>query len=530
MEKYKELLCSHQKLERDEGVAILEQLLPVINENGEVDHIHNIVFELLKLLSDPATKSWEGLQGSLNGLKVVIDKEKGFQISLSKFCPEIQEYCVTLLTHDECRVRLAAGELLGALSKKFGIEIYISCKEKILDLIQDNMERHIPSDSNTDSNADFNNDIDDSLYKLRRSSSSEIFHDTAGWKFLETSMKCLQFMIVGCGSQFQEMINQELLDLIFVALKHSNRFVRETGYYVFSALFACVSEANSNAVTEHPVFVRYGSQLNNHLSIGLADNWSQVRLAASEATRKFLMSMQSDELREDYFSLLLPRMCLNRYYVAEGVRLYSQETWKLVTGTEGKELVEKFIKLVVDFYIAETQADNHAVREAACACIAELGSKIRPDVIEPYVEQLLKALLMSFQDDSWPVRDAACLASGNFVKCFPEHSSYCCKLPEGVLTVMVYVVGQHSSNILTNCAFCDKSTKFGTLVEGHIMKRFGYLATTDLASEGCGSHFTKWWPGDIKMAIASTFVERFHRLWGLWMRLTEYYKRMGLNV
>ncbi|KAG1651849.1 Tyrosine-protein phosphatase 69D [Nymphon striatum] len=27
------------------------------------------------------------------------------------------------------------------------------------------------------------------------------------------------------------------------------------------------------------------------------------------------------------------------------------------------------------------------------------------------------------------------------------------------------------------------------------MKRFGYLATTDLASEGRGSHFTKWWPG-----------------------------------
>ena len=33
----------------------------------------------------------------------------------------------------------------------------------------------------------------------------------------------------------------------------------------------------------------------------------------------------------------------------------------------------------------------------------------------------------------------------------------------------------------------------------------------------------------IKMAMASTFVERFHRLWGLWMRLTAYYKRMGLN-
>ena len=48
------------------------------------------------------------------------------------------------------------------------------------------------------------------------------------------------------------------------------------------------------------------------------------------------------------------------------------------------------------------------------------------------------------------------------------------------------------------------------------MKRFGYLATTDLASEEHGTHFTKWRQDDIKMAtrgikvaMASTFVEQF---------------------
>ena len=30
----------------------------------------------------------------------------------------------------------------------------------------------------------------------------------------------------------------------------------------------------------------------------------------------------------------------------------------------------------VEFYISQTKADNHAVREAACACIAELGTKV----------------------------------------------------------------------------------------------------------------------------------------------------------
>jgi hypothetical protein len=31
----------------------------------------------------------------------------------------------------------------------------------------------------------------------------------------------------------------------------------------------------------------------------------------------------------------------------------------------------------VSYYIEATGADNHAVREAACACIAELGSKVK---------------------------------------------------------------------------------------------------------------------------------------------------------
>ena len=29
-----------------------------------------------------------------------------------------------------------------------------------------------------------------------------------------------------------------------------------------------------------------------------------------------------------------------------------------------------------EFYVSQTEADNHAVREAACACIAELATKV----------------------------------------------------------------------------------------------------------------------------------------------------------
>ena len=69
-------------------------------------------------------------------------------------------------------------------------------------------------------------------------------------------------------------------------------------------------------------------------------------------------------------------MCLNRYYVAEGVRNYSIETWKQVFGDRGKQMVCDYAEPIAQFYISQSLADNHAVREAACHCIAEICNKV----------------------------------------------------------------------------------------------------------------------------------------------------------
>ena len=42
--------------------------------------------------------------------------------------------------------------------------------------------------------------------------------------------------MTSCGHLFNPYVDQELLDLIFEALLHTNRFVRETGFYVCAAL------------------------------------------------------------------------------------------------------------------------------------------------------------------------------------------------------------------------------------------------------------------------------------------------------
>ena len=60
---------------------------------------------------------------------------------------------------------------------------------------------------------------------------------------------------------------------------------------------------------------------------------------------------------------------------------------------------------------------------AACQCIAELASKISPDILAPHVNDLLSTLIETFHDDSWPVRDMACVACGTFISHYPGESS-----------------------------------------------------------------------------------------------------------
>ena len=51
--------------------------------------------------------------------------------------------------------------------------------------------------------------------------------------------------------------------------------------------------------------------------------------------------------------------------------------------------------------MSQSEADNHAVREAACKCIAEMGERVDPAAVRPHVRPLLDALMMCFRDQAW---------------------------------------------------------------------------------------------------------------------------------
>lgn len=340
----------------------------------------------------------------------------------------------------EPRVRKLVGQLLGALARRKGAEVYERICDRLLGSISANFERYdarleadasgaLPESPRCDespvasaSHHDHTTHEHEHEHKSSEPTSSTAAplrppgaHDTAGWKALETSMLALREVMAACGSEFlaRGHLTEDLFALIVHRSRaHINRFVREASYFMQDTLcqFLPAEQLREGA---------WAAALAESLAEGLANNWSQVRFASSVATRTFVTRNGNAEA---FQPLLVPRMCINRHYVAEGVRVYSQETWRLVMAEQGKEVLARLAGPTVEFYISQCGADNHAVREAACHCIAELACKVSPDAVSPFVPQLLEALLDCFKDESWPVRDAACLACGRFVRAFPEES------------------------------------------------------------------------------------------------------------
>jgi hypothetical protein len=85
----------------------------------------------------------------------------------------------------------------------------------------------------------------------------------------------LQQIVEGCGDEFAPYMTPELRSVIFRALLHRNRFVRETCYYTLAALCALCS---------HAQLLEFASDVAERLQDGLNENWSQVGLVFMQAT------------------------------------------------------------------------------------------------------------------------------------------------------------------------------------------------------------------------------------------------------
>lgn len=408
-------LGAHTHLQREKALEQLQALL-LKNDSDSGGQFVEVFSPAVFGLTE--ADAWENRLGGFRGAKVLLEKHP-----LPELQDKLKAHCLRCLEDSEVRVRQAVGDCLGVLATQKGTALFEAVSESIVGSIQRNFDRDPAApaeseasggDSGNDSDAEgFMGQMMNSVYKVDPPGKGQTRHMTEGWKCLETSYRALQKIMEGCGPEFGPFLTPSLRDLVYRSLLHPNRFIREIGYFVCKSMVYALPEQLLRSVA---------SELAKQLADGLSDNWSQVRFAASVGTRAFMEALGAG-VREEQFPILLPGMCLNRYYVAEGVRIYSQETWRLVMGDQGRKWTAKFAPQVVTYYIMQSKANNHAVREAACACIAELMIKVEPDAVRPHVQQLLAALLLAFKDASWPVRDAACVATGRCVGAFKEETA-----------------------------------------------------------------------------------------------------------
>lgn len=341
---------------------------------------------------------------------------------------DVKQAVHKFMEHWEPRVRMAVARLLGSLA---AYDLPWTTSEflpQVVESVQSNLTRS-PDFEETGFDA-----LDDNISvngmetppqspesTPRTPSTPYRLDDVSGWKALESSLCAIKYIVKGSQGGFLEKredgetfvyLDPELLDLMTTkSCFHINRHVRVVGLDIVTAISETAPQgfldAHHAAITD---------SLCKCIVRGLQDNWSQVRYAASISTRAFLLKLGS-EAREVYFPSLVPRLCFNRYFVAERVQKHSQETWRLVMGEKGRQIVAKYAVEIVDYYIDMT---GHCVREAACQCISELGTKVESEAVRPHVSRLMQAILNCFYDASNLVRDAACLAAGQLVLGFPE--------------------------------------------------------------------------------------------------------------
>lgn len=353
--------------------------------------------------------AWEAKQG---GLQAASEAIKHWDQPV--FREAVLEKVPNLLTDREYRVRKATAAVLRECCLRDGLAVYDKMGQIVLHDIQDKFKRPQEEELPSEEGQGYPE-------ALAPPAPPTFLHDTEGWRSLETSMGALEAMMQGCGMAFTPRIDNSMLSLMEECSKHTNRFVREYTYFALKNVFeVCSEEAFMATVAPKTVHI---------VAAGIKDNWSQVRYAASVAARAF--NEKAGDRREAFYPQLLGLMCLNRHYVAEGVRNFSQDTWKQVCGPQGgARLLVAHFDSVIDAYVDAATALNHAVREAACNCISELAARVagapsnptpyREHFTPPRVQRLLKALLDSSADESWPVRDVASTALGFFATAFPD--------------------------------------------------------------------------------------------------------------
>ena len=242
----------------------------------------------------------------------------------------------------------------------------------------------------------------------RKESGSEAvlgYPDAEGWGSLETSQKALTAALASMehSLDISEDILSNILEIIPACVNHTNRFAREQGQLCLEQL-AHIYLGNNPELFINDLFVPL-------MTSGLQDNWSQVRYAALRACRAILRECVRTRTERVLEPDIAPLLLINRHFVAEGVRRYAQETWRILVGPQGGvDMINRHQSHYLELLVAACESSNQSVREAVISVVLEFLRRVfipakQVSIDAKDVTQLLKLCVNACEDESWPVRD-----------------------------------------------------------------------------------------------------------------------------
>ena len=317
----------------------------------------------------------------------------------------------SFLQHPEPRVRTTATRIVTVLTTTFGFDVYSTLVSIIHTCVQHDQEREVLT------------------RPVVLGNETELALDeVTGWRALESSYAAFNELISGmqqhvrnCGtvedadvgrsgdmSETSSVSPNESLRQwkctfciaplsrrdceVFLtgAALHVNRYVRQAACVLVQTMCSTHRFPPTPTIGVTPLHKpRPGSHekpavelvqaVCRLLAVGLQDSWCQVRLAATQATKAFLLSLHTAQhLYEDLeehaiWPLLLPRLCMNRHYPTDSVRSAAHSAWACGVGEGGKVLLARYVGSTVQYYVCMSRHKNHMVCEAACGAMAELG-------------------------------------------------------------------------------------------------------------------------------------------------------------
>jgi len=147
------------------------------------------------------------------------------------------------------------------------------------------------------------------------------------------------------------------------------------------------------------------------------------------------------------FLPLIPVICINRYFPAQGISKMALSLWRQVVTLNslpsGVDLLGPMIDETVSLYIRESDSPIPGGRESASLCILEICRKIPRDTLKVYVGELFQTSLKGCSDSHHLVRIASLTAISELCSEFAEELKH--SFSEALLVCFEHLVDKNST-------------------------------------------------------------------------------------